>query len=109
MAGKGFTKVADGANPIYSYAFSGIGHGCTSHISAAYSAMVRSLENFPELATFVLGDKFLRIRLAPALCGVANHCRLLTSSLGTSINAIPVVGFGRYQSSHGWRLIAKTC
>src|SRR5271157_3191295 len=34
------------------YAFSGIGHGFTFQISAAYSAMVRSLENFPEPATF---------------------------------------------------------
>src|SRR5436190_1176258 len=30
----------------------GTRHGCTFQISAAYSAMVRSLENFPELATF---------------------------------------------------------
>ena len=30
----------------------GTGHGFTSQISAAYSAMVRSLENLPELATF---------------------------------------------------------
>ncbi len=29
----------------------GTGHGCTFQISAAYSAIVRSLENFPELAT----------------------------------------------------------
>ena len=29
-----------------------IGHGSTFQISAAYSAIVRSLENFPELATF---------------------------------------------------------
>ena len=28
------------------------GHGCTFQISLAYSAMVRSLENFPEPATF---------------------------------------------------------
>src|SRR3989442_8011196 len=28
------------------------GHGLTCQMSAAYSAMVRSLENFPELATF---------------------------------------------------------
>src|SRR5262249_39513983 len=28
------------------------GHGLASQISAAYSAMVRSLENFPEAATF---------------------------------------------------------
>ena len=28
------------------------GHGLTCQISAAYSAIVRSLENFPELATF---------------------------------------------------------
>src|SRR5438876_7928553 len=28
------------------------GHGVTCQMSAAYSAMVRSLENFPELATF---------------------------------------------------------
>jgi ketosteroid isomerase-like protein len=31
---------------------SGIGHGSTFQISAAYSAIVRSLENFPEPATF---------------------------------------------------------
>ena len=30
----------------------GTGHGFAFQISAAYSAMVRSLENFPELATF---------------------------------------------------------
>ena len=30
----------------------GTGHGFTFHISAAYSRMVRSLENFPELAMF---------------------------------------------------------
>src|SRR5882757_9759783 len=30
----------------------GTGHGFTPQISAAYSAMVRSLENFPELAMF---------------------------------------------------------
>jgi hypothetical protein len=30
----------------------GIGHGSTFQISVAYWAMVRSLENFPELATF---------------------------------------------------------
>src|SRR5271166_4096063 len=34
------------------YAFSGIGHGLTFQISAAYCAIVRSLENFPEPATF---------------------------------------------------------
>src|SRR6185295_5532773 len=28
------------------------GHGFTPQMSSAYSAMVRSLENFPELATF---------------------------------------------------------
>src|SRR5215472_18740150 len=28
------------------------GHGLTCQMSAAYSAIVRSLENFPELATF---------------------------------------------------------
>src|SRR5271169_3108885 len=37
---------------ILSYAFSGIGHGFTFQISVAYSAIVRSLENFPEPATF---------------------------------------------------------
>ena len=30
----------------------GTGHGLASQISAAYSAMVRSLENLPEAATF---------------------------------------------------------
>ena len=30
----------------------GMGHGSTFQMSRAYSAMVRSLENFPELATF---------------------------------------------------------
>ena len=30
----------------------GTGHGSAPQMSAAYSAMVRSLENFPELATF---------------------------------------------------------
>ena len=30
----------------------GIGHGLAFQISAAYSAMVRSLENLPELAMF---------------------------------------------------------
>ena len=30
----------------------GTGHGFTFQMSAAYSAMVRSLENFPEPATF---------------------------------------------------------
>ena len=34
------------------YAFSRTGHGCTFQMSAAYSATVRSLENFPEPATF---------------------------------------------------------
>src|ERR1700757_1091156 len=32
--------------------FYGTGHGFTFQISAAYSAIVRSVENFPELATF---------------------------------------------------------
>src|SRR5208337_2995716 len=30
----------------------GMGHGSAFQMSRAYSAMVRSLENFPELATF---------------------------------------------------------
>src|SRR5690606_19379201 len=30
----------------------GTGHGAASQISLAYSAMVRSLENFPDAATF---------------------------------------------------------
>src|ERR1700731_5286049 len=37
---------------VHSYAFSGIGHGLTPQISLAYSAIVRSLQNFPEAATF---------------------------------------------------------
>lgn len=37
---------------VCGYAFSGTGHGCTFQMSAAYSAMVRSLENLPEPATF---------------------------------------------------------
>ena len=32
--------------------FYGTGHGSTFQMSAAYSAMVRSLENFPDPATF---------------------------------------------------------
>ena len=32
--------------------FYGTGHGVTFQIAAAYSAIVRSVENFPELATF---------------------------------------------------------
>src|SRR5271166_4051747 len=37
---------------VLSYAFCGIGQGFTFQISVAYSAIVRSLENLPEPATF---------------------------------------------------------
>src|SRR5882672_8077367 len=42
----------------------GTGHGFTPQISAAYSAMVRSLENLPELAMF-------RMALRAHACGSA--------------------------------------
>src|SRR5262249_13182752 len=44
--------------------FYGTGHGFISQISDAYSAMVRSLENFPELATF-------KIAMRPHIFGSA--------------------------------------
>ena len=44
--------IVGAAKRFFLYPFSGTGHGCTFHISPAYSAMVRSLENFPELAMF---------------------------------------------------------
>ena len=38
--------------PVHRALHHDTGHGLTRQMSAAYSAMVRSLENLPELATF---------------------------------------------------------
>src|ERR1017187_1801384 len=42
----------DCSDRFHTYPLSGMGHGCRFQISRAYSAMVRSLENRPEPATF---------------------------------------------------------
>src|SRR4029450_10295963 len=57
-----------------------VGHGFTWQMSAAYSAMVRSLENFPELATF-------RMALRAHASGSAYSARLAPAARGYNPSA----------------------
>ena len=62
------------------------GHGCTFQISAAYSAMVRSLENFPEAATFKIA------LLAQALGSPYRlHQTLIGLQVGLQVRQVQVV------------------
>ena len=59
--------------PLY-----GTGHGVAFQMSAAYSAMVRSLENFPEPATFKIALRAHPVRVAVELRPTAGRPQGMT-------------------------------